>query len=150
MRGYFSLSSVLTAFLVGISSCLIAQTNIVTYAGNDGKETFYDVTQLSDGTVLVAGYCESLNWIAPGVNQIQLTFNGQIQNALGTNRYGILCHCSDLSNMLDVVYFSSRCSRGCSFYPSLPTYLTMKRATCLSAATLLILIIMTVGISLQN
>ena len=33
-----------------------AQMNIVSYAGNNGKETFYDVMQITDGTFLICGY----------------------------------------------------------------------------------------------
>ncbi|HQW00804.1 MAG TPA: hypothetical protein PLZ91_10790, partial [Bacteroidia bacterium] len=47
-----------------------AQTNIVTYAGNGGKETFYDVMQVTDGTFLVCGYADDLNWINPGIPSI--------------------------------------------------------------------------------
>jgi hypothetical protein len=51
----------------------IAQTNIVTYAGNAGRETFYDVMQITDGTFLVCGYASDLNWINANVPQITLS-----------------------------------------------------------------------------
>lgn len=83
-----------------------AQTNIVTYAGNSGKETFYDVLQISDGTFLVCGYAENLNWIDVNVPRVQLTNTGNIHNAQGTNRYGFILHLSsDLQQILEVVHF---------------------------------------------
>ena len=83
-----------------------AQSNIVTYAGSSGKETFYDVLQITDGTFLVCGYADDLNWIDGGVQQVQLTYTGSIPNSLGTNRYGFLLHLSsDLQTILQVVHF---------------------------------------------
>jgi hypothetical protein len=85
---------------------LSAQTNLVTYAGNGGKETFYDVMQITDGTILVCGYADDLNWIPSGVLKTELTFNGSIPNSLGANRFGIILHLSsDLHSILDVVHF---------------------------------------------
>ncbi|QLH46336.1 MAG: hypothetical protein HWD58_12310 [Bacteroidota bacterium] len=66
------------------------QQNIVMYAGNSGREGFYDVTELSNGTFLVCGYAENLNWINTSVPKTQLTYSGSIPNALGSNRYGII------------------------------------------------------------
>ncbi|MBP9790385.1 MAG: hypothetical protein KBD57_07585, partial [Bacteroidia bacterium] len=83
-----------------------AQTNIVTYAGNGGKETFYDVMQVTDGTFLVCGYADDLNWINPGIPSIQLSYSGTIPNSLGTNRYGFILHLSsDMQDILQVVHF---------------------------------------------
>lgn len=80
--------------------------SLVTYLGNQGKETIYDVLQLSDGTVLTCGYADNLNWIPGSVPITFLTTSGTIPNALGTNRYGILLHFSaDLSTLLNVVSF---------------------------------------------
>lgn len=82
------------------------QTNIVTYAGNAGKETFYDVLQLSDGSFLVSGYAENLDWLPPQVPATELTYTGSIPNAQGTNRYGILLQFSeDFQSILHVVHF---------------------------------------------
>ncbi len=81
-----------------------SQQNIVTYAGNDGKETFYDVLQLSDGTFVVCGYAENLAWIAGDVPQTELEGTTAIHNGLGTNRFAyILQFSSDLQTMLHVV-----------------------------------------------
>lgn len=83
-----------------------AQTDIVTYAGNNGKETFYDVTQITDGSFLVCGYADDLNWINAGVQRIQLNYPGTIPNSLGSNRYGFILHLSsDLQSILQVVHF---------------------------------------------
>lgn len=83
-----------------------AQTDLVTYAGNSGKETFYDVLQITDGTFLVCGYADDLNWIDAGVQRIQLSYPGTIPNSLGSNRYGFILHLSaDLQNILQVVHF---------------------------------------------
>ena len=48
-----------------------AQTNIVTYTGNAGKVTFYDVMQISDGTFIVSGYADNLDWIPSNVVKTQ-------------------------------------------------------------------------------
>ena len=83
-----------------------AQSNFVTYAGGTGKETFYDVMQISDGTFLVCGYATDLNWIGGNVPKTQLTYTGNIPNSLGTNRYGFILHLSsNLQSMLNVVHF---------------------------------------------
>lgn len=85
---------------------VFAQTNIVTYAGGTGKETFYDVMQITDGTFLVCGYATDLNWISGGVPQIQLSNTSGIPNSLGTNKYGFILHLSsDLQTILQCVHF---------------------------------------------
>lgn len=92
--------------LIFTAGLVKAQTNMVTYAGNTGKETFYDVMQITDGTFLVCGYADNLNWIDGNVPQIQLNYTGTIPNALGSNRYGMMLHLSsDLQTILQVVYF---------------------------------------------
>ncbi len=83
-----------------------AQINIVSYAGNSSRETFYDVAQLSDGTFIIGGYCENLDWISASVPRTQLSWTGSIPNAQGTNRYGFLIQLSpDFQTMLNVVHF---------------------------------------------
>jgi Secretion system C-terminal sorting domain len=95
----------LILFLILNSQFVHPQTNLVTYAGNTGKETFYDVMQLTDGTFLVTGYSTDLNWVAATVPKIQLTYPGTIPNALGTNKYGFLLHLSaDMQQILQVVH----------------------------------------------
>jgi hypothetical protein len=92
---------------------------MVTYAGSVGKDGFYDVTQLSDGTFLVSGYAESLSWIDATIPRFELTYSGTIPNSLGTNRFGYLLHfSSDFQNLSKPM----RCH-------------TTKQATCISVAT---------------
>jgi hypothetical protein len=79
--------------------------NRVTYAGGSGNETFYDVTQLSDGTFLVAGSTTSLAWMVPSVSTTVLSVGG-IKNASGTNVYGFVMQLnSNLSSILRLVHF---------------------------------------------
>lgn len=85
---YFILFSFCTCWVFEF----LAQTNLVTYAGNSGDETFYDVMALSNGTLLVAGYSDDLNWLPANVAVQTLTYNGNIPNSLGSNRYGLLLH----------------------------------------------------------
>lgn len=51
--------------LVGTASlpAAYAQSNMVTYLGNQGREQLYGMLRLSDGTVLVAGRATNLNWL---------------------------------------------------------------------------------------
>lgn len=80
-------------FLLLISGILLrAQSNLVTYAGNAGQETFYDVMALSDGTLLVSGYADNLDWLPSDVAVQTLSYNGSIPNGLGGDRFGILLH----------------------------------------------------------
>ena len=79
--------------------------NIVTYAGNAGKETFYDVMQITNGTFLVVGYADNLNWTGTAP-KTQLTYNSTIPNASGTNKFGFILQLSaDLQTILQVVHF---------------------------------------------
>lgn len=83
-----------------------AQANVVTYAGGSGKETFYDVLQITGGSFLVCGYAEDLGWVPGNVPRTQLSFTGNIPNSLGTNRYGFILQLSqDLQTILHVVHF---------------------------------------------
>jgi hypothetical protein len=82
-----------------------AQNNIVTYAGNAGQEAFKNVTQISNGTFLVCGYATDLNWIPASTPKTLITPTG-INNALGSNKYGIILQfSSDFQTMLHCVYF---------------------------------------------
>ncbi len=89
-----------------LSANIFSQSNIVSYAGNAGKETFYDVLQLSDGTFLVSGYADNLEWIPATISKTQLTYTGVIPNVGGSNRYGFLMQLSsNLQTILKVVHF---------------------------------------------
>jgi hypothetical protein len=83
----------------------VSAQNRVTYAGGSGNETFYDVTQLSDGTFLVSGTASDLAWISPSVPKTVLSV-GNIKNASGTNVYGFIMQLSsNFSSILRVVHF---------------------------------------------
>jgi hypothetical protein len=82
-----------------MSGSLAAQ-NIVTYAGNAEKETFNDVVQLSDRTILVAGAADDLSWLNPSINVVSLSATG-INNTNGTGMTGFLLQFSaDLQTIL--------------------------------------------------
>lgn len=94
------------AIWIVITSSASAQNNLVTYAGGSGKETFYDVLQLTDGTFLVSGYAANLDWIDENVPITQLNYSGTIPNGQGSNRFGILLHFSqNFQQLLHVVHF---------------------------------------------
>jgi Secretion system C-terminal sorting domain len=83
-----------------------AQSDIVTYAGASGRETFYDVLQITDGSFLVCGYTNDLQWITSSTPVTPLAYSGIIPNSLGSNRYGIMLHLSpDLQTILHAVCF---------------------------------------------
>ncbi len=89
-----------------LSITTFSQNNIVSYAGNSGKETFYDVMQITDGTFIVTGYADNLDWIPANITKTQLTYSGTIPNAGGSNRFGFLMHLSsNLQTILKVVHF---------------------------------------------
>ncbi len=91
-------------FCIHFSS--FAQPSIAMYAGNQGKETFYDVSQLSDGTFLVCGSADNLNWIQAAVPKVVLAATG-INNGLGTQKFGYILHLSnDLQTNIRVVHFA--------------------------------------------
>lgn len=78
--------------------------NRVFYAGGADRERFNDVHRLSDGTFLVAGQAQNLNWIGPQVPRIALAASG-IDSASAGN-IGFLLHLSsDLSTQLRVAHF---------------------------------------------
>jgi len=95
-----------TVLSLSFFSCItFAQTNMVTYAGNNGKECFYDVLQITDGSFLVVGYTDNLDWFG-AAPKTQLTYNTPISNSQGTNRYGFIMHLSDdLQTILHVAHF---------------------------------------------
>lgn len=98
--------SILSILFSVIFSFAFGQSDIVTYAGGTGKETFYDVMQLTDGTFLVSGYATDLNWINASVQKVQLSNTAGIPNATGTNRYGFILHLStDLQTILECIHF---------------------------------------------
>jgi hypothetical protein len=80
---------------------------MVAYAGGAGRETFFDVVQLSDSTWLVAGQADNLDWIDAAVPRTVLPATG-INNGQGTNRIGFLAQFSaDWATMKQVVHFAA-------------------------------------------
>ena len=61
----------LKRILTGVAASAMAvgvwAQNVVFYAGNAGKEAFYDVVQLSDRSILIAGGADDLSWLNPSV-----------------------------------------------------------------------------------
>lgn len=80
---------------------------ILTYAGNSADEVFYDVIQVSNGTFLICGSAQNLNWIAPEVPRIQLTNTAGINNGQGTGKIGFILQLSaNMQQILSVVHFA--------------------------------------------
>ena len=92
-------------FFLGFNAFSSFAQNRVTYAGGSGNETFYDVTQLSDGTFLVAGTTSSLSWMPPSVSTTVLSATG-LSNASGTNVFGFIMQLNgNMSQVLRLVHF---------------------------------------------
>ncbi len=78
--------------------------NRVFYVGGTDRERFNDVHRLSDGSLLIAGQAQNLDWIAPAVPRIALAATG-IDSA-STGNIGFLLHvAADLSTPLRVAHF---------------------------------------------
>lgn len=83
-----------------------AQTDMLTYMGSSGSETLYDVHQLSDGTFLVCGGSDNLDWVPQGTPLQTIGYQGNIPNSLGTGRFGFIMHLDEsLGSILKVVHF---------------------------------------------
>ena len=81
-----------------------AQSPRAFYVGNSGREVLYDLTRLSDGTFVIAGTAEDLDWVDGSVPRIQLPVSG-ILNPSGTGRTAFLLQVSsDLGTLLKVVH----------------------------------------------
>jgi hypothetical protein len=77
--------------------------NLVTYAGSVNKERFNDVHVLSDGTILVAGAANDLDWISATVPRTTLT---TAISSASTGNVGFILHLSaDQTSILRVVSF---------------------------------------------
>ncbi len=90
------------AFLLLFTFSVAAQNQMVTYAGNSGKESFNDVVQLSNGHFIVAGVADNLDWIPAAIPRIVLS-NPGISNNQGTAKVAFLLEfASSLQQMLGV------------------------------------------------
>jgi gliding motility-associated-like protein len=70
-----SVRSVLFSIFVLIFGVSVNAQNMVTFAGGAGDERFNCVFQLSDGTYLVGGQAQDLNWLPNGTPVITLQIN---------------------------------------------------------------------------
>jgi hypothetical protein len=85
-----------------------SQQSMLTYAGNSGRETFYDVTTNGAGERYVCGVADNLDWIGAEVPRVEIISTVSIPNALGTNRYGFLLVLNnDCSALLKVYHFAA-------------------------------------------
>lgn len=76
----------------------------VFYAGGAGAERFNDVLPLSDGTFLIAGQADSLDWLPPQTPRVQLDSSGVVSTSPGN--IGFVLHVSStLDQVLDVAHF---------------------------------------------
>ncbi len=55
---------------------LVTAQPVVTYAGGGANTRFHDVKELSDGTFLVAGISDNLDWLATDVPRVQIPVSG--------------------------------------------------------------------------
>ena len=126
--------------------CFLMALNVMTaqnrlfYVGNSGVEIFNDVVQLSDGTVLIAGAADDLNWLPAGANIIDLG-DGGITNNQGSGRFAFLLQTdSTLENVLNVVHITQGGAEDIRFIKTTNAPRTTrvsgdKAASCKSART---------------
>lgn len=100
MRSIFWMSIIILASITEF----VSAANRVFYAGNDGQERFNDVHPLSDGTLLIAGQAQNLDWIAAGVPRIAIAAAGA--DSIATGQVGFILQASaDLGQILRVMHF---------------------------------------------
>ncbi|MEM1323226.1 MAG: T9SS type A sorting domain-containing protein [Bacteroidota bacterium] len=93
--------------LVAMNFVVTKAQDLSFYAGNAGNEAFYDVVQLSDGTFIIAGTADNLDWLPSNVTTVEI-IPGTIANNQGTNKLGFLIQTDKtLQNILNVVYISA-------------------------------------------
>lgn len=85
---------------------IVFATDMVTYAGGAGKESFNDLIQISDGTYLVCGGADDLEWIKCEKGKMSVIEDiAGLNNSRGTNRYAFIMRLNhDLSQVLNVTY----------------------------------------------
>jgi hypothetical protein len=80
-------------------------TNMVTYAGGTGNESFHSVLGLADGTFLIGGQAQDLSWLPTGVQVSQINFSGSYASASAFG-FGFILHVSsDLQIIKGVLRF---------------------------------------------
>jgi len=86
------------------ASAELTASNAVFYAGGAGKERFNDVHYLSDGTALIAGQAENLNWLP--INTLRIAVSAAGIDSAATGQVGFVLRTSgDLSEVLQVLEF---------------------------------------------
>ncbi len=81
--------------------------DLVTYTAGDGSVRLHDAIRLSDGTFVVVGGANHLDWLPGGVERITLTGFSGVQSS-GSGRVAILLHLSsDLSQIVRVAHLPS-------------------------------------------
>jgi hypothetical protein len=99
----------------GITPATAQSGSSVFYAGGSGQERFNAVVQLSDGTVLVGGAAQALDWLPAGTPTVQLAPMG-IRNNQGTGRIAFLLQLSaDMATVLHVVHLPANAAEDISF-----------------------------------
>ncbi len=101
-----------------ITAAASAQPLTVTYAGNSGREAFYALHRLGDGTFLVGGAAEDLDWIDADVPRTAWSSAG-ITNSGGPVRIAFILRLSaDLQTPLEVAYLPSGVAHDIRFIKS--------------------------------
>lgn len=101
-----------------IAEVVAAQPQLVTYAGNSGNESFNDVMQLSDGSFLVIGVADNLNWL-PASTAVITWPNPGIANNQGSNRICFVIHFDrSLTQMISVSHLPSGAAENFQFIKS--------------------------------
>ena len=102
-------SSILLAFLFVLNQFLYAQPGtLVTYAGSSGKEAFFDVVQLSDGSFLVGGSAEDLGWIDSQVQVFDLSGALLIQQSINDQQTQLSLNTAHLARGTYLVQVGNR------------------------------------------
>jgi len=87
-----------------LSTTLLFSADMVTYAGGGGRERVNCGLVLSDGTVLVGGQAQDLDWLPAGVTKTQIS--ADTINSASAGNIGFILHLSaDLATILRAVHF---------------------------------------------
>lgn len=100
-----SLAVLLLCCLCKGSLNLWAQTNLVTLAGGENAERFTGLFQLSDGSILVGGQADDLNWLPPGTPVTTLNIPGNGFASTTTGIAFLMRLSSDQQTVLRVLKF---------------------------------------------
>lgn len=90
-----------------VSFPIFAGSNdIVAYVGGSGNEVFNDVIQISDGSFLICGGADDLDWVKiDAARKVEMQELAGLQNSNGSSRYAFILRVSkDFSRILNLVY----------------------------------------------